>query len=57
MRLSFNQCCHAFVAFSPPNFRVKAPPARALSADAKNRFAETNAPGNLGKRPNKEMPE
>ncbi len=23
----------------------------------KNRFAETNAPGNLGKRPNKEMPE
>jgi hypothetical protein len=56
MRLSFNQCCHAFVAFSPPNFRVKAP-RQSASADAKNRFAETNAPGNLGKRPNKEMPE
>jgi hypothetical protein len=25
MRLSFNQRSHAFVAFSPPNFRVKAP--------------------------------
>jgi hypothetical protein len=24
MRLSFKQCCHAFVAFSQPNFRVKA---------------------------------
>jgi hypothetical protein len=30
MRLSFNQCCHAFVAFSPPNFRVKAPPPERL---------------------------
>ena len=33
MRLSFNQCCHAFVAFSLRDFRVKAR-ARAPSADA-----------------------
>ena len=30
MRLSFNQCSHAFVAYSRPNFRVKARPPERL---------------------------
>jgi hypothetical protein len=54
MRLSFNRRRHAFVAFSQPNFRVKAL-GRVPSVDA--RFAARNAAGNLGNAPYKEIPE
>jgi hypothetical protein len=55
MRLSFNRGSHAFVAFSSPDFRVKAR-FRALRL-----MAFWHLPKELlmksGKRPTKEMPE
>jgi hypothetical protein len=55
MRLSFNQCSHAFVAFSRPNFRVKAPPPErpddAEFAPPKEMLQE------IWETPHKEMPE
>ena len=56
MRLSFNQCSHAFVAFSLGNFRVKArPPERPGDVE----FAPPEVRlRKYGKRPDfKEMPE
>jgi len=51
MRLSFNQCCHAFVAFFATELPcLKRRPER-LSADAKNRFAENNASRKSGETP------
>ena len=50
MRLSFNRCRHAFVAFSRPNFRVKAR-ARAPRPMRRYRLAGRNAPANLGNAP------
>jgi hypothetical protein len=52
MRLSFNQSCHALVAFSLPNFRVKDRPPERLRGEL---FASSKEMLDPGKRPNKEM--
>jgi hypothetical protein len=53
MRLSFNLWCHAFVAFSPPDFRDKAPPEHVRSMQrSPRRNKYSRKPG-----PTKEMPE
>jgi hypothetical protein len=55
MRLSFNLRCHAFVAFSPPNFRDKAAPEMSLSMQRLHRLKEIRQ--KTWECPTKEMPE
>jgi hypothetical protein len=54
MRLSFKPHCHAFVAFSLRDFRVKARPQERLRLTRVNCVAEKMF-WEYGKRPNKEM--